>query len=173
MTLVMSPRTSLALFVATALATRLIGGGSSQDTGAREPRETSARPAVSEPSRFAYSEQLRERLKTPVTPQPGRNPFLYGARHAARPSAGEAPMPEAAAPVLPPAPPAPPFKLSGIAMSGQGDAAVLTAIVIDHGVMVFAKAGDRLSNGHTVVRVDEMSVTLIDAEGVTETVRLP
>jgi hypothetical protein len=39
--------------------------------------------------------------------------------------------------------------------------------------MVFVKAGDKLSNGHSVVSVDEMSVTLIDSAGVTQTLRLP
>jgi len=38
---------------------------------------------------------------------------------------------------------------------------------------VLVKAGDKLSNGLSVVRVDEMSVTLIDAAGVTQTLRLP
>ncbi len=50
---------------------------------------------------------------------------------------------------------------------------MLTAIVIDNGALVLAKAGDKLSNGHSVVRVDEMSVTLVDAAGVTQTLRLP
>ena len=40
---------------------------------------------------------------------------------------------------------------------------MLTAIVIDNGAMVFVKAGDKLSNGYSVVRVDEMSATLVDA----------
>jgi hypothetical protein len=35
------------------------------------------------------------------------------------------------------------------------------------------KGGDKLSNGYQVVRVDEMSVTLVDAIGVTQTIRLP
>jgi hypothetical protein len=39
--------------------------------------------------------------------------------------------------------------------------------------MVFARAGDTLSNGYSVVRVDEMSITLADASGVTQTLRLP
>jgi hypothetical protein len=71
------------------------------------------------------------------------------------------------------APPAPQFRLSGIASNQQDGAVVLTAIIIDNGVMVFAKAGDKLSNGHTVQRIDEASVTLVDAEGVTQTLRLP
>jgi hypothetical protein len=50
---------------------------------------------------------------------------------------------------------------------------VLTAIMIDNGSMVFAKAGDKLSNGFSVVRVEEMSVTLQDAAGITQTIKLP
>ena len=70
-------------------------------------------------------------------------------------------------------PPLPLFKLSGIAVSHKDGATVLTAIVIDNGVMVFAKTGDKLSNGYSVVRVDEGSITLVDAAGVTQTLRLP
>ena len=49
----------------------------------------------------------------------------------------------------------------------------MTAILNDNGAMVFVKAGDRLSNGYSVVRVDETSVTLVDATGITQTIRLP
>jgi len=65
------------------------------------------------------------------------------------------------------------FKLSGIASNVDGGAPVLTAIVNDNGAMVFAKAGDRLSHGYSVVRVEEMSVTLADAQGITQTIKLP
>lgn len=175
MTLVMSPRTSLALFVATALATRMLGGGTPPQETPRAPRAASAQPAVAEQSRagqFAFSDQLRERLKTPVSPERGRNPFTFGARSPGRPAAAEAP---AEAPAPPPSLPlpAPEIRLTGIAVSGQGEAAVLTAILMDRGVMVFAKAGDQLSNGHTVSRVDEMSVTLIDGAGAAQILRLP
>ena len=46
-------------------------------------------------------------------------------------------------------------------------------IIIDNGSMVFAKASDKLSNGYSVVKVEEMSVTLVDATGITQTIRLP
>ena len=65
------------------------------------------------------------------------------------------------------------FKLSGIASNTENGVAVLTAIVIDNGSMVFVKAGDKLSNGYSVVRIDEMSATIVDASGVTQTIRLP
>jgi hypothetical protein len=39
--------------------------------------------------------------------------------------------------------------------------------------MMFVKQGDMLSGGHRVVRVDEFSITLEDAAGVTQTLRLP
>ncbi len=73
---------------------------------------------------------------------------------------------------MPVTPPAPIFKLSGIASSSENGVAVLTAIVIDNGTMVFVKAGDKLSNGFSVVRIDESSATLVDASGVTQTIRL-
>ena len=65
------------------------------------------------------------------------------------------------------------FKLSGVASNTENGATVLTAIVIDNGSMVFVKTGDKLSNGYSVVRVDELSMTLVDAAGVTQTIRLP
>jgi len=78
-----------------------------------------------------------------------------------------------ALPAMPLAPPVPIFRLSGIASNKENGVIVLTAIVIDNGTMVFAKAGDKLSNGHSVVRLDEQSITLVDASGVTQTLRLP
>ena len=54
-------------------------------------------------------------------------------------------------PPAPSVPPPPVFKLSGIASNTENGVAVLTAIVIDNGLMVFVKAGDRLSNGYSVV----------------------
>ena len=166
----MNTRTSLGLFVVTALATRLLGGGTTQEVDVRDTPP--ARPPVSAPS-TEFTQQLRERLKTQVTPERGRNPFVYGARHSAAPSVRSEEPAEVAVAPPPPEPPLPIFKLSGIAASQQDGATVLTAIVIDNGVLVLAKAGDQLSNGHSVVRVDEMSVTLIDAAGVTQTLRLP
>ena len=112
-------------------------------------------------------------MKEAPAPARGRNPFAYGMRHAAPPPR-EAPA-EPAPPPMPAniEPPLPVFKLSGIAASRVNDATVLTAIVIDNGTMVFVKAGDKLSNGYSVVSVDETSVTLVDAAGVTQTLRLP
>jgi hypothetical protein len=167
----MNTRTSLGLFVVTALATRLLGGGGTQEADVRQPTAT-PRPPVSAPS-TQFTQQLRERLKAPVTPERGRNPFVYGTRHSSAAVGREEPAEVEAAPAPPPEPPAPIFKLSGIAASQQDGVTVLTAIVIDSGTLVLAKAGDKLSNGHSVVRVDEMSVTLVDSEGVTQTLRLP
>ena len=166
----MNTRTSLGLFVVTALATRLLGGGTTQEVDVRETPPP--RPPVSAPS-TQFTQQLRERLKTPATPERGRNPFVYGARHSSAPSVRSDELAEVAVASPPPEPPLPIFKLSGIAASQQDGVTVLTAIVIDNGVLVLAKAGDQLSNGHSVVRVDEMSVTLIDTAGVTQTLRLP
>jgi hypothetical protein len=76
-------------------------------------------------------------------------------------------------PVAPPAVAMPIFKLSGIAANAEDGTTVLTAILNDNGAMVFAKAGDKLSNGYSVVRVEDTSVTLVDSTGVTQTIRLP
>jgi hypothetical protein len=85
----------------------------------------------------------------------------------------EVALPPVEMPPAPIAPPVPQIKLSGVATSLVDGTAVLTAIVIDNGAMVFVKAGDKLPSGATVVRVDELSMTLVDAAGVTQTVRLP
>lgn len=167
----MSPRTSLGIFVATALATRLLGIGTSQEAEVREPRRP-ARAVVSEAPQFTYSDRLRERLKEPVTPQRGRNPFLYGARNAPATARRDALLPDAA-PIMPAEPPAPAIKLSGIAANQTDGVVELTAILNDHGALVFAQTGDRLASGYTVVRVDETAITLVDASGVTMTLRLP
>jgi len=166
-----SPKVSLGLFVVTALATRLLGGGGAQEADVRQP-VASPRPQVSAPS-TEFTQQLRERLKTPVSPERGRNPFVFGARHSSDGVRREEPAEDEVTPAPPPEPPAPIFTLSGIAASQQEGVTVLTAIMIDNGVLVLAKAGDTLSNGHSVVRVDEMSVTLVDSAGVTQTLRLP
>ena len=170
--------TSVGRVIATAAATGwLITGSVKQDAPeVREPRTSGARPSVTQTAIPAhFTEKLRERLNQSVAPARGRNPFRYGARHAVTPR-GDAAAPAESIPAMPPAPvelPLPVFKLSGIAASQQDGVNVLTAIVMDNGVMVFAKAGDKLSNGYSVLRVDETSITLVDAGGVTQTLRLP
>ena len=172
----MNTRTSLGLFIVTALATRLVGGGA-QETPVTAPRATPAPPVAAAPVvSFKYSDELRERLNRRVTPDRGRNPFLYGTRHATAPAARRdepAPMESAPVPAVPPEPPAPRIKLSGIATNLVDGAPVLTAIVNDGGSVAIVKAGDTLPSGLKVVRVDELSMTLVDAAGVTQTVRLP
>jgi hypothetical protein len=178
MTFEMSP-TSVGRFLATAAATGwLITGSVKQDAPeVPEPRASAPRSAVTDtviPTHF--TEKLRDRLNESVVPDRGRNPFRYGSRHSAprrNDAAVVAGESAAALPTTPAEPPLPVFRLSGIAAAQQDGVTVLTAIVIDNGVMIFAKSGDKLSNGYSVVRVDETSITLVDAGGVTQTLRLP
>jgi hypothetical protein len=170
--------TSIGRFVLAAAAATgwLITGSGSQDTpDVRAPQTSSvARPTASmEVPNSGFTEKLRERLKTSPSPSDGRNPFAFSARHAAPAPPNDVPADPAPPPPVESEPPLPVFKLSGIAASQVDGVAVLTAIIIDNGSMVFAKAGDKLSNGHSVVSVGEMSVTLVDAAGVTQTLRLP
>jgi hypothetical protein len=173
-----TPTTIGRFIIATgAAAGWLMTGSVSQDAAdVRESQSSVARPIDADsvpPADFANV--LTERMREPVAPQRGRNPFTYGSRVSA-PRADEAPITREtpAAVAEPVEPPLPVFKLSGIAASRQEDGAIsLTAIVIDNGVMVFAKTGDTLSHGYSVVRVDEGSITLVDAAGVTQTLRLP
>jgi hypothetical protein len=172
----MSP-TSVGRFIATALATGwLITSSVKQEPpGVSDPRASGARPTAAEmvPA-VKFTGKMNDRMRETPVPQPGRNPFVYGARPPVpRDDAPVAAEPVAMTPAPPVEPPQPVFKLSGIAASQKDGLTVLTAIVIDNGVMVFAKAGDKLSNGYSVVSVEEGAITLIDANGVTQTLRLP
>ena len=176
----MRPRT-VGLIVAAALATGwLMGGGATPQEPSADGgrRQSGVRPLGTGPTPVApYTNKLRERLKDqPATPERGRNPFVYAPRGGSRPavSGRRAAEPEAAMPEPAPfVPAAPMFRLSGIASNQQDGTTVLTAIIIDNGVMVFAKTGDKLSGGHMVVRVDEASLILADSAGITQTIRLP
>ena len=172
----MSP-TSVGRFIATALATGwLITSSVKQDSpGVSDPRVSGARPTAAETvPAVKFIGKVNDRMHETPVPHRGRNPFVYGARPPVpRDDAPVAAEPVAMTPALPVEPPQPIFKLSGIAASQQDGLTVLTAIVIDNGVMVFAKAGDKLSNGYSVVSVDEGSITLVGADGVTQTLRLP
>jgi hypothetical protein len=120
--------------------------------------------------------QLREKLDHPRTPNRGRNPFVFADRRPVAPSApgvGAARESEIAAPPLPADPPAARLRLSGIAASARDGVTVFTAILNDNGALVFANAGDRLSGGYQVVRVEETGVVIADAAGITQTIRLP
>jgi hypothetical protein len=122
------------------------------------------------------AERLREHRAQAPLPTRGRNPFVYGPRIAPRPESYRDRAPATAMPApapIPEAPALPVFRLSGVASEAKDGVIVLTAIIIDNASMVFAKTGDKLSNGYSVVKVEETSVTLIDATGVTQTIRLP
>ena len=175
MTLLLTPR-SVGLMVAAALTAGWIGASITQEPSAEQSRVPSGpRPLGTSP--VPRAENLRQRLAEPALPSRGRNPFVFAARPSIRSTAfrdrSSTTTEIPAAPVYEPAPALPIFKLSGIASNAEGGASVLTAILIDNGAMVFVKAGDKLSNGYNVVRVEETSVTLSDASGITQTIRLP
>ena len=168
---------SIGLMVATAVAAGWLGSSLTRPDPPAQSRSMST-PRRAIPARpVPHADKLRELLATPPLPDRGRNPFVYGTRTAAvrdHQQHGDEVVSRATPAVeIPVVPPAPIFKLSGIASTTEDGAAVLTAIVIDNGSMVFVKTGDKLSNGYSVVRVDEMSVTIVDATGVTQTLRLP
>lgn len=174
MAITLTPR-SIGLIVSTALAA---GWFSASVTQPPAPAQATSRSVAkrSEPMTVPHAEKLRERLAEPPLPSRGRNPFVYGARTAPVIRDHQQHGDESVAPAPPPASyvPSPPvFKLSGIASNTENGVAVLTAIVSDNGLMVFVKAGDKLSNGYSVVRIDELSATIVDASGVTQTIRLP
>jgi hypothetical protein len=167
---------SVGVIVSAALAAGWIGATLTRDAAPAQSTRSSITARSTAAAPVPHAEKLRERMAEPPLPSRGRNPFVYAARTATirdhQLHGNESPA-AIAPPAMPPAPPAPIFRLSGIASNTENGFAVLTAIVIDNGTMVFAKAGDKLSNGHSVVRIDEQSITLVDASGVTQTLRLP
>jgi hypothetical protein len=176
MAVVQSTR-SVGLLVVAALAAGWLGSSISQSLSQTPsaPAQSGVRALGTGPA-VPRVETLRERMADPPLPSRGRNPFVYGARRPAastsyRDRADEAVAATSAPVIL--APPAPVFRLSGIASTTEGGVAVLTAIVIDNGSMVFAKAGDKLSRGYSVVRVEDASITIADASGITQTLKLP
>jgi hypothetical protein len=174
MAITLTPR-SIGLIVSAALAAGWLGASAAQQP---TPAQSTSRSVAkrTEPMTVPRAEKLRERLAEPPLPSSGRNPFVYGARTAPvirdHQQHGEEAVAPQAAPV-PSVPPPPVFKLTGIATNAENGVAVLTAIMSDNGLMVFVKAGDKLSNGYSVVRIDEVSATIVDASGVTQTIRLP
>lgn len=136
----------------------------------------SIRPIGTSAATPPTAEKLRERKSEAPLPERGRNPFVYGS-HTSRTSPvrdrESAETPVAPQPVEPMAPPAPVFRLAGIATDVKDGVTVLTAILNDNGNIVLVKGGEKLSNGYSVVKVEELSVTLIDAQGVTQTIKLP
>ena len=175
MAVTLTPR-GVGLMVAAALATGWLGASLTQDTAPSQSSRAAGPRPLGVPAALPRATNLRQRLSEPPPPGRGRNPFVYGARAPMRPSARDqqyAPTEAPSIAVAPDVPPMPIFKLSGIASNAEGDVTVLTAILNDNGAMVFVKAGDKLSHGYSVVRVDETSVTLADAAGITETIKLP
>jgi len=167
---------SVALMVSTALAAGWLGASLTQPPPpAQAPARSITTKRAVDARPVPRAEALREALAQPPLPSRGRNPFVYGARTAPvirdHQQHGEEAV--AVVPAAPLVPPPPIFKLSGIASNTENVVAVLTGIVIDNGSMVFVKAGDKLSNGYSVVRVEDLSVTIVDASGVTQTLRLP
>jgi hypothetical protein len=175
MAVTLTPRV-VGLLVAGALATGWLSASLTQDPAPAQLSRASGPRPLGAPVAMPRTETLRQRLSEPPSPGRGRNPFVYGARAPMRPSVRGQQYASSEAPsmaVAPDVPPMPVFKLSGIASNAEGGVTVLTAILNDNGAMIFVKAGDQLSNGYSVVRVDDSSVTLADATGITQTIRLP
>ena len=165
------------------LAAGWIGRGDDDARPARGARRATSKRTtplgVSTTKAAPFTEQLRRKLdEQPRSPVPGRNPFVFGSRRpsvsaplVARRGEGGGTGSAVRHPRRRRAFPA--FKLSGIASSEKDGRSVLTAILIDNGSMVFAKAGDKLSGGHSVLRVEEKAIVIVDAAGVELIVRLP
>lgn len=163
------------------LAAGWLGGSASTANRAQAdaaPRvRTGPRPLGAPATVAPFTRQLRERLDAQPArvPASDRNPFVFQARRAPMTPRPAAEPTEALPPTeaVPFTAPAPQIKLSGIAASKEGDATVLTAIVNDNGTLAFAKTGDKLPGGATVIKVEETHVVIMDVAGITQTLRLP
>ena len=179
MKVTLTPRL-IGLIVVASLAVGWMGSSLTQTPASTQTQDGGTlRPLGGQPV-LPRAETLRQRAIDPPVPSRGRNPFVFSSRAARTSDVRDRDrQPEAVPnvavpmPVAPVAPPMPVFKLTGVAANVLDGVAVFTAILNDNGAMVFAKAGDKLSRGYSVVRVEEMSVTLSDADGVTQTIRLP
>jgi len=173
---------TVALVVALSLATGWALGGrfSSQAPRAgtaalsRGPRPL----GVETPTGTAgLSESLRLKIdRNTRSPRSSRNPFVFGSRptvpstSAARGSTAARPEPEARIDDRPQSGPA--YELAGIASARGADGLEHTAILSGVAGVVFARVGDALPGGLTVVEVHETMVTLRDASGGERTLRL-
>ena len=176
MAVTLTPRL-VGLMVLGSLAVGWMGSSLTQPPPADQSAAAgSLRPLGGQPIVAPRTEALRQHLSGPPMPSRGRNPFVYAPRASRSGTYRESTRAAESAPAVDPLmerAALPVFRLSGVASTVEDGVTILTAILNDNGAMVFAKSGDKLSRGYTVVRVEEMSVTLSDAEGVTQTIRLP
>ena len=124
-----------------------------------------------------YTEQLRLKLQEqPRSPSSGRNPFVFGSRRAAPAMTVRSPRAEApevpAAPEPPPQPPKPRFQLTGMASNQKDGVTTWTAIILDGNGLLFVTAGDKLSGGYLVTKIQEGAVTIMDPSGVEQVLKL-
>lgn len=177
MEVTLTPR-SIGLIVAAAVAAGWVGASVLREAPPAQTRVPSARRPLGVQT-VPRADRLRERVQVAPLPNLGRNPFVYGQRVARPPiavygDAGRSAVADAPPAATAPAPsPLPVVRLSGIASNTDAGTTTLTAIINDNGALVFAKAGDKLPSGYSVVKVDDMSVTLADAAGATQILRLP
>lgn len=125
-----------------------------------------------------FTEQLRLKLQEqPRSPSPGRNPFVFGSRRAApsmapRRTRDEAPEVSAAPESTPLSAPKPRFDLTGMASNQKDGVTTWTAIIVGSNGLSFVTAGDKLSGGYLVTKVEEKSVTIMDPTGVEQILKL-
>jgi len=126
-----------------------------------------------------YTEQLRLKLhEQPRSPAPGRNPFAFGSRRTAPSMSprmsrrGVADAEDAAPSPAAVVPSRPRFELTGKASSQKDGATIWTAIILDGSSLSFVTAGDKLSGGYLVTKIQEGAVTIMDPAGVEQTLKL-
>jgi hypothetical protein len=155
----------VAVWAAAAAGSHAVAAGE-----AAAPPQVVAEEAVGDASAslLAAAERLEAHARRDVAPAMIRDPFRFGAE--ARPSARpalEAAQPEPPVdvvdPAAPTAEPEPDIVLQGMAESGEGDAAVRTAILSAGGELVLATLGTRVAGRYEVVALSADSVEFEDA----------
>ena len=73
---------------------------------------------------------------------------------------------------MPIAPRKPRFELTGMASTVKDGVTTWTAIILDGTGLLFVTAGDKLSGGYLVTKIQEGAVSIMDPAGVEQVLKL-
>jgi hypothetical protein len=111
----------------------------------------------------AQAERLRKRLATSPSPQPVRNPFVFGTRPPVQTRSAARIVDAPPAPVVPPADVEPELTLIGVAEDGKGEQLVRTAMIAGAGQQLFmVRVGQAVGARYKVTAIGPDAVELID-----------
>ncbi len=112
----------------------------------------------------AQGGRLRQHLETMPSKLSTRNPFRFGGKPVAAPSAAK-PVVEAQPAAVAPQPQQPTWRLSGIAEQRVDKTTVRTAVITGEGQLYLVREGDAVAGRYRVSTIDSDAVTLRDDSG--------